>query len=344
MLRSELAYDQRLLLVNQRMAYQGVLKNCQRKYFGNVAVYIVRRTFKHTTQLDVLPPSSHLQQQFKSSNPALNLCRRNAADTTDQTFSDTPAMNGGETIAHILVGKDSKITNVYKAKDNSGAEFLGTLQDQVCSRRVPTKLIADNLPIYRGWNITKHLRDLTISMWQYEMKYQNQNPAENRYQTIKRHTNRTMERSGAPAAAWFLCLVYICLCLNNYVDPKLGDGTKSPIMMACFAHNDISTLLNFYLWQPVYYLLDPTDQSFPGKSKEIRTRWDGVDGSIGAKMCYKLVDDNSRKIICRSVIRSATKLGSENLQVDPIKPLSKDAIIDTEEDAILDGFMSFADF
>ena len=30
-------------------------------------------------------------------------------------------------------------------------------------------------------------------MWQYETKYQNQNPAENRYQTVKRHTDRTSQ-------------------------------------------------------------------------------------------------------------------------------------------------------
>ena len=68
--------------------------------------------------------------------------------------------------------------------------------------------------------------------------------------------------------------------------------------------------LNFYFWQPVYYLLDPTDQSFPGKSKEKRAQWAGVDESIGAKMCYKLVDDESGKIICRLVIRSATDTGT----------------------------------
>ena len=33
-------------------------------------------------------------------------------------------MDGGETNAHIFVGQDSKITDIYKSKDNSGAEFL----------------------------------------------------------------------------------------------------------------------------------------------------------------------------------------------------------------------------
>ena len=194
-----------------------------RKYFGYVPAKIVRNTYKHTTQHDILPPTSHLQKRFKSPNPVLNFYRQNEADATDQIFSNTPAMDGGETNTHIFVGHDSKITDVYKVKDNSGKEFLGAFQDRVRTRSVPTKLVADNAPIYRGQKLTKYLRDLILSLWQCKTKHQHQNPAENRYETVKRHTNRTMDRSGAPPAAWFLCLVYNCFCLNNCIDPNLGD-------------------------------------------------------------------------------------------------------------------------
>ena len=137
-------------------------------------------------------------------------------------------MDGGETSAHIFVGHDSKIVDVYKVKDNSAKGFLEAIQDRIRTRGVCTKLIADNARMYRGWKVTKYLRDLVVPLWHCETKHQNQNPAENRYQTVKRHINRTMDRSGAQPAAWFLCLVYICFCLNHCVDPNLGDGTKSP--------------------------------------------------------------------------------------------------------------------
>ena len=84
-------------------------------------------------------------------------------------------------------------------------------------------------------------------------------------------------------------------------------------MMACFSYTDISILLNFYFWQPVYYLLDPTEQAFPGKLKEKIARWANVNESIGSKMCYTLVDDKSENIICRSVSISATETGTANL-------------------------------
>ena len=53
-------------------------------------------------------------------------------------------MDGDETSDDIFVGQDSKITDVYKAKDNSGKEFLEAFQDRVRTRGVSTKLVHDN--------------------------------------------------------------------------------------------------------------------------------------------------------------------------------------------------------
>jgi hypothetical protein len=46
---------------------------------------------------------------------------------------------------------------------------------------------------------------------------------------------------------------------------------------------DISPLLYFYFWEPVYFLMDESEQSFPGKSKELRGRWVGISEHIGDK-------------------------------------------------------------
>ena len=79
-------------------------------------------------------------------------------------------------------------------------------------------------------------------------------------------------------------------------------------------------------------------------NKKMRAWWLWIDKSIGAKISYKLIIDNNGKIICRSDIRLVIKPGSANLQVDSIKPLPNDALMDTEMDTILDKFMSLADF
>ena len=132
----------------------------KRKYFGNVPADIVRRIFKHTTKIDMLPSSTPLQQQFKSPNLALNVHCRNEANATDQIFAKVPVINGGETSAHIFVGQDLKITDVYKSKDNIRVEFLRASQGCLSERGVPTKPIVDNALMCRGWNITKYLEIL----------------------------------------------------------------------------------------------------------------------------------------------------------------------------------------
>ena len=74
-------------------------------------------------------------------------------------------MDSDEISAHIFVGYNSKITYVYKAKDSSGKEFLGVFQDRVRTRGVFTKLVANKEPMYRGWKITKFLRNIIIPLW-----------------------------------------------------------------------------------------------------------------------------------------------------------------------------------
>ena len=50
------------------------------------------------------------------------------------------------------------------------------------------------------------------------------------------------------------------------------------------------------------------------------------------------------KIICRSVIRSATELGTANFCVDLIKPLPVNALHNTEPNAMLDELITLTDF
>ena len=121
----------------------------------------------------------HLQKQFKSPNPDANLFHRWEPDATDMVYSNTPAIDGGETRAHIFVGLILRITDVLKVKSGSAECFLGALQDRVHKHGAPTKLIADDAPLYRGWKITKYFCDTWISPWQCEAKHQHQNFAEN---------------------------------------------------------------------------------------------------------------------------------------------------------------------
>jgi hypothetical protein len=76
---------------------------------------------------------------------------------------------------------------------------------------------------------------------------------------------------------------------------------------------DISPLLYFYFWEPVYFLMDEKEQSFPVKSKELRGRW------VGDKMTYKIITDDTGEEFFRSAIRSARDPTLKNLQEDPLE-------------------------
>ena len=51
-------------------------------------------------------------------------------------------------------------------------------------------------------------------------------------------------------------------------------------------------------------------------------------------MCWKLVNDVSGEIVCRSTIRSAIEPGTTNLQVNPIEPNPEVKVESTENDKL----------
>ena len=115
---------------------------------------------------------------------------------------------------------------------------------------VPTRLIADNAPLYCSNAIAKYLADMFISLWQCKAKYQHQNYMERRWQVVKRYTNRLSDCSGAPSPMWFYAMILVMICLNNMVDLNLACGTQSPI---AFSTGMPLTPKRFYVLKPSTY-------------------------------------------------------------------------------------------
>ena len=136
--------------------------------FCYLPVDTIRATFEHTSQNMSFPPSSHLQKYHRSRNPAANVHCRNEDDAMDQVFSDTPAVDGGETSAYFFVGTKSHLTSVHKTKRENEDAALASFQDRVRKYGRPKRLLADNAGVYRGNRFTQYLRDLWISLWQSE--------------------------------------------------------------------------------------------------------------------------------------------------------------------------------
>jgi hypothetical protein len=92
--------------------------------------------------------------------------------------------------------------------------------------------------------------------------------------------------------------------------------------------NDIlSPLLYFRWYEPIYYRVDNSD--FPSDSREERSRWVGVAEHVGHTMTFKILTDDTKKIIYHLNICSAVDPSSWNLHIDllnddkPIKQIIK---------------------
>jgi hypothetical protein len=72
--------------------------------------------------------------------------------------------------------------------------------------------------------------------------------------------------------------------------------------------------------------MDESEQSFPGKSKELRGRWVGISEHIENKMTYKIITDDTGEETCWSAIRTARDTTMKNLREDSIE-LDKDLML-----------------
>ena len=82
------------------------------------------------------------------------------------------------------------------------------------------------------------------------------------------------------------------------------------------ATQDISPLLRFYWWEPIYFKID--DASFPSDSHEKRGHFVGISRNVGDAMTYKVLCDKSLKVIHRANLRFAANPSDLNLRLDPL--------------------------
>ena len=142
------------------------------------------------------------------------------------------------------------------------------------------KLLRDSTKTEISNKVMDILRAYHISNRHSELYHKNQNPAEWRYRTIKSWTNTVMNRSGAPANCWLLCLIYVCYLLNHIACTAL-DG-KIPLL----ALTGIST----------WVLCHTYDQKFPSESEERAGYWVGFGEHCGDAMTHKILYHDTQKL------------------------------------------------
>jgi hypothetical protein len=83
-----------------------------RPLFGWMNTKTIKKKIKQTTQYARLPNDTILKKHYKSPFPALNVQRCDEPVATGTVYSDTPAIDGGETCAQIFVGTGTMVTDV----------------------------------------------------------------------------------------------------------------------------------------------------------------------------------------------------------------------------------------
>ena len=130
---------------------------------------------------------------------------------------------------------------------------------------------------------------------------------------MKYSTNKIMDITGAPAAACFLCMMYVIFLLNYTTSAALN--YRTPIE-ACFGYTpDISPFLQYHFWEPVYFLhvyQDSSKTRFPNTDERFGY-WAGPCEFKGDAFTYNIVLPDGSQTLARSILRSA-KTGPLNLR------------------------------
>ena len=109
-----------------------------------------------------------------------------------------------------------------------------------------------------------------------------------------------MNTSGCPACCWLLCLQYICVVLNHLASPTLQG--ICPVQALQGTTTDVSFLLHFSFYEPVYYRIDSSkpDLNFPSSSNEKKGYWDDFADNQGDSFTWGILTEDTQKIIIRS--------------------------------------------
>ena len=285
------------------------VKKVQAK-LGWIPYKVAEDTLKVTTQLAKNHVRLPLRHHFKSRFPQLNKNRLRETYSTDTIFSSVPAINTNETCMQIFCGKVSKFSRGYGMKsENQGVQAL---EDFVTEVGAPYRMLNDNakMEISSAWK--QVLRKYNIERCTTEPYHPHQNPVERRIQDIKKVALSILDHTGAPESLWLRATKYAILLLNHTATKSIGGMT--PIEKAFGVTPDISALLQYSFYEPVYYLNDiTTHASFPN-TKESLGRFVGIAESTGDAMTYYVLTTDN-KIIARSVMRSALTTENANLRI-----------------------------
>ena len=280
--------------------------NTQRPFLAWTSPSSIKDTFNVTTRHGIAPQTQdYIKKHFKSCNPVFSIPRCSEAVATDTIFSDTPAVDGGPTMAQFFCGHDTFVCDVYGIK--STIQFINTLSDNIRKWGAMDTHTSDGGKYEISKGVTDLLHSLFIQDYQSEPYHQDENKAENCFGPAKRYTNTVMNTSGCPACCWLLCLQLICVLLHHLTSPTLQG--ICPVQALQGTTPDISFMFHSSFYEPFHYRIDSSEPEFhfPSPSNENKGYWVDFVDNPGDRLTWRILTEDTQKIIICSGIQNALR-------------------------------------
>ena len=218
--------------------------------------------------------------------------------STDPMFANCKSIYHGYTAAQVFYGTKSHTIFVYGIK--SKGEFPKVYREFIKEHGAPSALRRDNAKEEQSEEVKSINREFLIKDQYTEPYHPQQNPVEsNAIRYLKGQISALLDITGAPDGLWYMAAQYIADIHNICSDTRLPDEI-TPLQYLKGVTPDISAYLQFTFWQPVLYL--DHEAEWPA-SRERSGRWVGLAHGIGDLLTFWILDDQSKYLLARSVVR-----------------------------------------
>ena len=109
---------------------------------------------------------------------------------------------------------------------------------------------------------------------------------------------------------------YICYLFNQLASESLD--WQTPLYVLTGVTTDISALLYFRFWEPVFFAKEASLKydgipGFPSEMTVAKGFFVGFRESVGSVLTYKILTEDSQKILYRSYVRSALRQRTQSM-------------------------------
>lgn len=164
------------------------------------------------------------------------------------------------------------------------------------------KLISDRAHVEISNKVQDILQNYIIKDWQSEPHQQHQNSAERCYQDVKRLANTLLDQTDTPPSLWLLALTHVCIILNFTSNGSIRNAIQTQVLTG--STPDISVLLQFEWYEPVYYKVE--ESHFPSMPNEKSGCFVGIPEHVRHTLTFMILTDDTQRIIHRSIVQTAT--------------------------------------